>query len=248
VFTVLILNGGALPTLLKWRERHPAAPDHLGRLARPRHISRLRDTLDAGLKVGVDCEAFVGFDQAKFLAQLIRIEQALYGRVLRHSERIAPLGWEIPGGLPMLPLLPAWHRNLLFVVVPDVPFDAEGTARLWAQWTPWMSHLPLALCVQDGAEKIGIPWGWPNLRCLFMAGSDDYKESIEMAAICREGKRRGLHIHAGRVNSRRRIDYLLGLDFVDSIDGTGFDQWRDAHLGWGLDRVSGTYAHQGVLL
>jgi hypothetical protein len=34
-----------------------------------------------------------------------------------------------------------------------------------------------------------------------MAGSTDFKLSDQMAAICREGKRRGLWIHAGRVNT-----------------------------------------------
>lgn len=62
--------------------------------------------------------------------------------------------------------------------------------------------------------------------------------SQEMADICREGKKRGLWIHAGRVNSAKRIRYMRGLEFVDSIDGTGFDKWRDTHLGWGLDEVS----------
>lgn len=61
-----------------------------------------------------------------------------------------------------------------------------------------------------------------------------------MADICREGKRRGLWIHGGRVNSRRRIRYMLGLGCVDSIDGTGFDLYRDTHLEWGLREVAAT--------
>jgi hypothetical protein len=248
---VLILNGGGLPTLLSWRQQHDAAPHHLGRLARPRHIGRLRDTLEAGIKVGVDNDAFSDWNQERFCRQVGRIEQAAFGRVLQPHGRVAPLAsmtaqsWAAIGKTSPPPL-PDWHENLLFVTVPDVPFDGMATLRRFIDWAGMLSHLPLAFCVQDGAETAGIPWDWPNLRCLFMAGSTEYKLSSVMADICREGKRRGLHIHGGRVNTRRRIRYMLGLDFVDSIDGSAFDKFRDAHLGWALDEVSAT-SYQLVL-
>lgn len=196
----LILNGAGLPTLLRWRQEHGAGATHLGRLARPRHIGRLRETLAAGIKVGVDNDAFSSWSLTRFCRQIGHIERAMYGRTLTHLERItplAPLGLDGAAmGLPPQPL-PPWHENLLFVTVPDVPFDAAATARRFADWAPLLSHLPLALCVQDGAGDVGIPWGWPNLRALFMAGSTAYKLSDEMAAICREGKRRGLHLGWG---------------------------------------------------
>ncbi|WP_158886200.1 hypothetical protein [Amycolatopsis anabasis] len=239
-----LLNGGGLPTLLRCREQYPAGATHLGRLARPRHIGQLRETLDADFRVGIDNDAFSKWSLPAFVEQIQRIELALWGRVLRQVERLAPLA---PLGLDAAAMgltppkpLPPWHKNLLFVTVPDVPFDAEATARRFADWALFMSHLPLALCVQDGAKAVGIPWGWPNLRALFMAGSTEYKLSDEMAEICREGKRRGLHIHCGRVNSRKRIRHLLALECVDSIDGTGFDEWRDTNLPWGLEEVSAT--------
>lgn len=243
---MLILNGGALPTLKRCRDQYDCGATHLGRLARPRHISRLRETLDAGFKTGVDNEAFCDWDASAFIAQVGHIERALYGRVLRPYERIAPLAsmsgasWSAIGATAPSPLA-VWHPNLLWVTVPDVPFDARDTLRCFGEWAGLISHLPLAFCVQDGAGDVGIPWDWPNLTCLFMAGSTSYKLSEEMADICREGKRRGLWIHAGRVNSRRRIRFLLGLgDVVDSIDGTGFDRYRDTHLGWGLREASAT--------
>lgn len=238
-----ILNGASLSTLKRCRDEYPAGETHLGRLVRPRHCGKVRETLEAGFPVGVDNEAFCDWNEKRFITMLGRLEIALYGRRVRMSERFAPLaagmGLDMTQvGLPAEPVLPPWHKNLLFVTVPDVPFDAKDTERLWTQWAPLMAHLPLALCIQDGAGDIGIPWNFPNLRCLFMAGSTSYKLSEEMAAICREGKARGLHIHAGRVNTRARIDYMRGLGIVDSIDGSGFDKWRDAHLGWGLDEVS----------
>jgi hypothetical protein len=244
---VLILSGGGLPTLEKWRDQHTAGPRHLGRLARPRHASRLRDTLDAGFRVGVDNDAFSDWNLPLFAKMVHTVQRQVFGRVLSPRERLgvlAPLGVfgapiELPGSPPPPPP-PPWHENLLWLTVPDVPFDAAMTAKRWSVWAPLMAGLPLALCVQDGAGDVGIPWDWPGLRCLFMAGSTEYKLSSEMADICREGKKRGLWIHCGRVNSRKRIKYLLGLDFVDSIDGTGFDRYRNAHLPWGLDEVSKT--------
>jgi hypothetical protein len=223
----------------------------LGRLARPRHISRLRETLDAGFKTGIDNDAFSEWNETAFIRQIGHIEQAVYGRVLRPYERVSPLAtmpatsWAAIGATPPAQL-PSWHPNLLWATVPDVPMDARGTLARFGDWAGMMSHLPLAYCVQDGAGDVGIPWDWPTLTCLFMAGSTEYKLSEEMADICREGKRRGLWIHAGRVNSRRRIRYLLGLQIVDSCDGTGFDKHRDTHLGWGLDEASAT-SYQLVL-
>lgn len=243
-----ILNGGGLATLEQCRAKYRHAPAHLGRLARPRHISRLQETLDAGFVTGVDNEVFCGWDETRFMMQICRIEEALYGRRLSMTERLTPLWPGLPwadavdghlsGLLPAV--LPRPHPNLLFVTVPDVVGDAAATAQRWSQWAPLMSHLPLALCVQDGAGDVGIPWDWPGLRCLFMAGTDAFKLSNEMADICREGKRRGLHIHGGMVNSRKRIRYMLSLECVDSIDGSGFDKWRDTHLEWALQEVAAT--------
>ena len=88
---MLILNGGGLPTLQRCREQYAAGATHLGRLARPRHIGQLRETLDAGFKTGLDNDAFSKWDQGAFIRQIGHVEQAVYGRVLRPFERIGPL-------------------------------------------------------------------------------------------------------------------------------------------------------------
>lgn len=232
---MIILNGGALPTLLRCRDAYSGGRQHLGRLARPRMCARLPETLAAGFVVGADNDRFSSWSTGRFLRQLLLLEVAAFGRQLTWAERAAPLG-RFPGTTRPL----AAHPGLRFVTVPDVPFDAAGTLQAFWEWAPMMSALPLAFCVQDGANAAGVPWGWPGLRALFMAGGTDYKLGVEMAAVCREGKRRGLWIHAGRVNTWKRVEYLLGLDFVDSIDGTGFDMFRDTHLPWALEAVSGS--------
>jgi hypothetical protein len=241
---MLLLNGGALPTLRRCREKYGDLGAYLGRLARPRNLGQIRESLSEGFQVAFDNDAFSDWNQPRYARQVARIEEALYGRVLKPYERVAPLatlapeGWAALG-IPQPPPLPAWHPNFLWMTVPDVPFDSRATLQRFDDWCANITHLPLAFCVQDGAEKAGIPWAHPNLRCLFMAGSTAFKLSSEMADLCREGQRRGLWIHGGRVNTRTRIRYMLALG-VDSIDGTGFDRFRDAHLGWGLAEVSAT--------
>ncbi|WP_406639079.1 hypothetical protein [Amycolatopsis sp. WGS_07] len=239
---MLNLNGGGIETLLQAREDIPYADTHLGRLCGPRNISDISRVLAAGFPTGVDNDVFCNWSLARFSAQIGRIEEAVYGRRLGTRERLSPLltasfrGADSPGfGGFTAVRLPPIDPNLLFVTVPDVVADAQATLRRFLEWAPMLMHLPVAYCVQDGAAQAGIPWDWPNLKCLFMAGSTAYKLGTEMADICREGKRRGLHIHCGRVNSRKRIRYLLGLDYVDSFDGTSFNLWRDEKLPWALE-------------
>lgn len=239
---MLNLNGGGVETLLKARKEIPYADTHLGRLCAPRNISDIELVLKAGFPTGVDNDVFCKWNLPKFVAQIGTIEAAVYGRRLGTAERLSPLltscfrGADAPGFDSFTTAdLPPIDPNLLFVTVPDVVGDAEATLRRFREWAPMLLHLPVAFCVQDGAAEAGIPWDWPNLRCLFMAGSTTYKLGAEMADICREGKRRGLHIHCGRVNSKKRIRYLLGLDYVDSFDGTSYNRWRNKHLPGALE-------------
>lgn len=134
---------------------------------------------------------------------------------------------------------PLAHR-CLFATVPDVlrwvtldngkriPVgDAEATL---ARYLPLAAKaralgLPAALVAQDGlsfdadgvfagAERIA----WADLDAVFVGGSDDYKLGDDAAALCREAQRRGLWVHVGRVNSRKRAAIVA--TYVDSVDGT----------------------------
>ncbi|WP_336160054.1 hypothetical protein [Amycolatopsis sp. VC5-11] len=241
------LNGGGVDTLLKAREEIPYADTHLGRLCGPRNINDLSLILKAGFATGVDNDVFCNWSLARFVEQIGTIEEAVYRRRLGTAERLSLLltacfrsadAPEFDGFTAAA--LPPIDPNLLFVTVPDVVADAEATLRRFREWAPMLLHLPVAYCVQDGAAEAGIPWDWPNLKCLFMAGSTTYKLGAEMADICREGKSRGLHIHCGRVNSKKRIRYLLGLDYVDSFDGTSYNRWRNKHLPGALKTAAAT--------
>ena len=117
----------------------------------------------------------------------------------------------------------------LFVTVPDVVEDAWATAERWAQWSPLvrLTGQPLALVAQDGltVERCS----WETFDVLFVGGSTDWKLGAEAAELIGAAKRRGIYVHMGRVNSRKRWRYASSMD-VDSTDGTQFSMFRDTYL------------------
>jgi hypothetical protein len=132
----------------------------------------------------------------------------------------------------------------LFVTVPDVVGDARATRRLWHLWRDVADvGQPLALVAQDGLRSSDVPWD--EMGALFIGGTTELKESTHVADLVAEAKERGLHVHMGRVNGRRRLNYarLIG---CDSIDGTAFSMFRDTWLPKAIDewRVEPLRPHQ----
>lgn len=117
----------------------------------------------------------------------------------------------------------------LFVVVPDVVGDWVATRALWDAWAPEVDRTcqPTAYVLQDGQPGADVPWD--GLGAVFVGGTTEYKLSTDAERIVREAKRRGLHAHMGRVNSRRRYDYARAIG-CDSVDGTSYSRWRDRWL------------------
>jgi hypothetical protein len=122
----------------------------------------------------------------------------------------------------------------LFVTVPDIVGDARATLRLFREWHEEvaLSRQPLALVAQDGLAATDVPWG--EIDALFVGGSTDFKEGARAASLVAQAKERGLHVHMGRVNGRRRFNYarLIG---CDTVDGTGFSMFRDTWLPVAMD-------------
>lgn len=122
-------------------------------------------------------------------------------------------------------------KGALFVTVPDVVGDHAATLRRWKVWEPLVSarHRP-AFVLQDGCEQ----WQQvPDCPAVFIGGTTGYKLGDAAARLTREAKLRGIWVHMGRVNTRRRIRYAKSIG-CDSIDGTGFSMFTDTHLAWGL--------------
>lgn len=130
---------------------------------------------------------------------------------------------------------PAYERMLarwrgaspgpLFVLAPDVVADAAATLKQFAEWAPVIrSHgFPVGLAAQDGLAPAAVPW--PEVDALFVGGSTAFKLSDDAYRLCREARRRGKHVHMGRVNSLRRMETAARFG-CDSIDGSGFSRWR----------------------
>jgi hypothetical protein len=104
----------------------------------------------------------------------------------------------------------------LFVVAPDVVADHEATLVLWKEWRPIIVEAGQrpAFVLQDGCDCLP-----DDTSAIFIGGTTEYKLGLVAAGLTREAKARGMWVHMGRVNSRRRIYYAWSIG-VDSCDGT----------------------------
>lgn len=122
----------------------------------------------------------------------------------------------------MLNRLPA---GALFITVPDVVGDHRATVAYWYEWSSEVARFgPPAFVLQDGCTM--IPAG---AAAVFIGGTTDYKCGPKVVERCREAKQRGLWLHMGRVNTKRRVRYAAELG-CDSIDGTTASRWPDRRL------------------
>jgi hypothetical protein len=121
----------------------------------------------------------------------------------------------------------------LFVTAPDVVADPEATIAYYLHWEELLLDLgqPIAYVAQDGQRASVVPWD--QIGCLFIGGTTGYKLSAEAERLGREAKERGLWLHMGRVNSRRRFHYAQAIG-CDSVDGTQFSMFRNRWLPHGL--------------
>ncbi|QAV20136.1 hypothetical protein PC41400_21695 [Paenibacillus chitinolyticus] len=119
--------------------------------------------------------------------------------------------------------------NPTFVTAPDIVGDAMGTLDMFLHWEPVIHSygLPIAFVLQDGQEKLCMPWG--KLDAVFIGGSTDYKLGPEIRWLVREAKWRGKWVHMGRVNSLQRLSYARDIG-CDSVDGTGYSRFPDANI------------------
>lgn len=130
------------------------------------------------------------------------------------------LGWPGPVGYTR------WlerHRadavRCLFATAPDVVGDAVATLARSMPFMPIIRSLgyPAALVAQDGLENLDVPWN--RFDVLFIGGSTEWKLGPAAADLVAQAKRRGKHVHMGRVNSRKRLFYAADIG-CDSVDGT----------------------------
>lgn len=108
----------------------------------------------------------------------------------------------------------------LFAVAPDVVGDAWRTHIKSLPWLPKIRALgyPVAYVAQDGIDKHPM-MPWDDFDVLFIGGTTEFKLGPVAREYAAEAKRRGKHVHMGRVNSRRRLEYARAIG-CDSADGT----------------------------
>jgi hypothetical protein len=124
---------------------------------------------------------------------------------------------------------PRWERMLdeadahrpLFVTLPDIVGDAQRTAELFEFFHRRTQELPRALVLQDGIERVRIPWA--DITTVFIGGSDAFKVAPAAIAAAKTAKMLGKWVHVGRVNTAARVRNWLGL--ADSIDGSGISRY-----------------------
>jgi len=110
-------------------------------------------------------------------------------------------------------------QDAFFATAPDVVGNWDETL---AQSVAWLSRIrslgfPAALVLQDGATTFSVPWDCIDV--LFVGGSTAWKLGDVAADIVTEARRRGVPVHLGRVNSRRRWRYAEALG-CSTVDGT----------------------------
>lgn len=121
----------------------------------------------------------------------------------------------------------------LFVTAPDVVADAAATRVLWPFWSQLIGGVGRrpAFVAQDGLDPRHVPWEDLSDEdgVLFIGGTTAYKEGPAARSLCAYAKTRGLWVHWGRVNGKRRYELALKAG-ADSIDGTGFSMYPDTNI------------------
>ncbi len=123
--------------------------------------------------------------------------------------------WDETAWLALLDWAEACGQPPLWALVPDVVADPVATLAAWEKYAPIIKQhgWPAAFAVQDGHTPADVPAG---ADVIFIGGSTDWKRA-NIATFCAAFPR----VHVGRINTRKWLDYCVGLG-VESCDGTGW--------------------------
>lgn len=104
----------------------------------------------------------------------------------------------------------------LWVVVPDVVGDREGTLARWHEWQKCLRvefRFRLAFAVQDGMTVDDVP---READVVFIGGTTAWKDRNIRPFCATYG-----HVHVGRINTERWLWYCHDCG-AESCDGTGW--------------------------
>ena len=130
--------------------------------------------------------------------------------------------WDEAAWMEMLELAKFSGLDPLWVLVPDVVADRNGTLEMWGKYSPAAKSYgwPLAFAVQDGMAAEDVPNG---AEIVFVGGTTFWKWNTLPTWTTNFPR-----VHVGRVNEARRILTCERLG-VESVDGTGW--FRDGTNG-----------------
>ncbi len=174
--------------------------ESIGHLVVPRQGNH-PSSLDLTKPWAMDNGAFTGFDEGAYVRMLERYQAYQTSQTCR------------------------------FVTAPDVVGDAACTLDRWPFWSQLLRGMGWrpAFVAQDGLQPHTIPNLKDGRGALFIGGTTAYKESLDVRSLCAYAKARGIWVHWGRVNGKRRYEMALKAG-ADSIDGTGFSMYPDTNL------------------
>ena len=145
------------------------------------------------------------------------------------ADNAAYSNWDEKKFIKMLVKISKHNHKPIFVASPDVVCDALETDRLLLKWQPIIKKhgLPVALVLQNGQEKYGVPW--TKIDAIFIGGDDEFKLGRYVRYVVGSAKEKGKWVHMGRVNSIKRMLYARRIG-CDSIDGTSFSMFPDTYI------------------
>ena len=113
------------------------------------------------------------------------------------------------------------RASCIMATLPDVVGDHRATlARSW----PHISAVrdlgyPVGYVAQDGMTVPDLEQLAGHIDGLFIGGTTEFKLGVQARDLIAHAHTHGLHVHAGRVNSYKRLQYFHDLG-AHSADGT----------------------------
>lgn len=145
----------------------------------------------------------------------------------------AGTAWDSDAWLALLDKVERTGERPLWVLVPDVVGDRDGTLRAWERWSPVAERYgwPLAFAVQDGMARGDVP----DCDVVFVGGTTRWKRRT-MHQWARDFRR----VHIGRINTARWLWRCVEIG-AESCDGTGWFRGDPEQLA-GLESFLVSYA------
>ena len=111
-------------------------------------------------------------------------------------------------------------EHCLFVAIPDKVADHKQTLLMWDDYQHLADGYKKAFVVQDGFDS------WPdNASAIFIGGSTEFKDSVEVEQIVKTALENSLHVHIGRVNTFDRF-YKFHNIGAHTCDGSGISMYE----------------------